>query len=280
MTIQEAIRKAYNEGKQDGILPLELRTLIMKNEGFSSQIDVFSHQNDSLKNENLFWEQVTRLKKGEPLEYIINEASFLHHRLFVDSRVLIPRGESEELIANLSEIISDYYEPRNYLVCADVGTGSGALAIALKELFPNWLITASDLSREALEVARINFTKEKMGISTLEGDALTPFIEKNMALDIIVSNPPYIRDLNDAQASVYNYEPKTALLLSEENNVYHKIFSNLQRVKKGSIFLAFEISPDLEEMLKEEIKIYAPHAEYRFVKDLNGLLRFLFVYVA
>jgi release factor glutamine methyltransferase len=277
-TIAEALKEAVTELKPYGIMALDLRLLIMKDEGLKDQIDVLTSKEKEMTNYPLFREQLERLKKDEPVEYIINQADFLGHSLYVDHRVLIPRTETEELVANLTEKIGDYYDPRNYLVCADIGTGSGAIAIALKDSFPNWLLQASDISSDALDVAKKNFAANGVGVDTYLGDALEPYIARKIALDVLVCNPPYIANKEDAQASVRDYEPAQALWLDKEHSVYEKIFRDYSRVKKGTLYMAFEISPDLVEWLKGLMARYLKDYEAEFVKDLNGLVRFLFVY--
>jgi release factor glutamine methyltransferase len=278
-SIGEALRQATSELKSYGILAPDLRLLVMHDEGLQEQIDVIINKDKPMKNYPLFLEQIERLKKDEPVEYIIHEADFLGRHLYVDERVLIPRSETEELVSHISEKIGDFYDPRNYLVCADIGTGSGAIALALKDAFPNWLLVASDISSDALAVAQKNFKDSGLAIDSYLGDALTPYIEHKLNLDILVSNPPYIRDPKDAQASVRNFEPAQALWLEEGNSVYDKVFRDYQKVKRGSLYMAFEISPDLEEWLKTLMSRYLKDYEAEFVKDLNGLTRFLFVYL-
>jgi release factor glutamine methyltransferase len=276
-SISEAIKKATAELKPYGILALDLRLLVMHDEGYKEQLDVLINKDKEMTHYALFEEQIERLKKDEPVEYIINQADFLGHHLYVDPSVLIPRSETEELVANLSEKIGDYYDPRNYLVCADIGTGSGAIAIALKEAFPNWLLCASDLSHAALEVAKKNFASNGTPVDVYEGDALEPFIASHLALDIIVSNPPYILSKEDAQSSVRNYEPATALWLDKQHSVYESIFRDYKAVKRGMLYMAFEISPDLVDYLTGLMKRYLSDYEFEFVADLNGLTRFLFI---
>jgi len=278
-SIGEALRQATSELKSYGILAPDLRLLVMHDEGLQEQIDVIINKDKPMKNYPLFLEQIERLKKDEPVEYIIHEADFLGRHLYVDERVLIPRSETEELVSHISEKIGDFYDPRNYLVCADIGTGSGAIALALKDAFPNWLLVASDISSDALAVAQKNFKDSGLAIDSYLGDALTPYIEHKLNLDILVSNPPYIRDPKDAQASVRNFEPAQALWLEEGNSVYEKVFRDYQKVKRGSLYMAFEISPDLEEWFKTLMSRYLKDYEAEFVKDLNGLTRFLFVYL-
>lgn len=278
-TVYQVYLKAMEEGKAFNVLSGDLRLLISYDMGWAEPIDTLFHKDDEMTAEPLFLEQFERLKKGEPVEYIINQARFLHHRLFVDERVLIPRMETEELIANISERILDYYDPRNWLVCADIGTGSGAIAIALKTIFPNWLLTASDISSDALEVAKKNIKEEGIHINTLLGDGLQPYIDANMNLDIIVSNPPYILNENEVQDSVKNYEPVSALYLDKAHSVYEDIFSKCHKVKKGSLLMCFEIGYDLKEYLTDLMSKYLDDYEFEFINDLNGLTRFLFVYL-
>jgi len=277
-TIAEAYKEAYAKGKPYGVLPVDLRLLLMHDENLSEQIDVIYDKDKVMTNYPLFCQQVDRLIADEPVEYIINEAEFLQHRLYVDSRVLIPRGETEELVAAISENIGDYFDARNYLVCADIGTGSGAISVALKEAFPNWLLLASDISQDALDVAKMNFEKYGVAARTYLGDALAPYIENKINLDILVCNPPYILNKEDAQASVRDFEPASALWMDKGHSVYESIFRDYKKVKKGALYMAFEISPDLVDYLTELMAKYLEDYEFHFADDLNKMKRFLFVY--
>ena len=276
--VEEIYRLALEKGKPLGVMSNDIRLLLAYELNLPSPADVYLHFNDEIPADSRFDERFARILQGEPLEYVINEAKFLKHRLYVDRRVLIPRGETEELIALISERIYDYYDPRNYLVVADIGTGSGCIAIALKSLAKNWLITASDISEDALEVARKNIADSGMNISTLQGRSLEPFIKANMNLDIIVSNPPYIKNKEEAQESVRLYEPASALWLEEGASVYEDIFRDYKKVKKGSLLMCFEIGYDLKDYLTSLMEKYLEKYEYEFIEDLNGLTRFLFVF--
>lgn len=278
-SINEALKEAYEYGKEKGVQSIDLRLLVMKDEGFSEQIDVILNKDKPMKNYELFKNQYHLLiDEDMPVEYIIGEADFLGQKLYVDKNVLIPRGETEEMIAMLSEKINKYYDPRMYLVCGDVGTGSGCIPLALKSYFPNWLLVASDISDKALAVAKRNFHENGINVQTMLGDALTPYIENKVNLDIIISNPPYILNKEDAQNSVRRYEPSSALWLDKNHSVYESILRDYKKVKKGDILMVFEISPDLEDYLADLINKYMDNPEYSFEKDLNGFTRFLFVY--
>lgn len=276
-TIAEALKEAYDRGKDYDVMPVDLRLLIMHNEGFKEQIDVVFNKEKEMKQYRLFEKQVDRLIAGEPVEYILMRADFLGHSLKVNEDVLIPRGETEELVSLISERIADFYDPRNYLVVGDVGTGSGCIPIALKQFFPNWLFVASDISPKALKVAKENFADYGLHATVLEGDALEPYFTNGINLDIIVSNPPYIRDKEKAQASVRDYEPGDALWLDEKHSVYEAIFRDCHKVKRGPMVMFFEISPDLYEWLKTLMEKYLNDYSFEFVKDLNGFVRFLIV---
>lgn len=276
--IYEAYLNAMNQGKEHGVSSQDIRVLIAHEMGYAEPIDTLFHKDDEFTKIQEFERDFAKLIQGMPVEYVINEATFLHTKLYVDQRVLIPRMETQELIANLSEKVVDYYDPRNYLVVADIGTGSGAILCALRSLFPNWLLVGSDVSKDALEVARKNIKDYNVNATLLEGKSLQPYIDAKMNLDIIISNPPYILNKEEVQDSVKDYEPEGALYLTPENNVYEDIFKNYKKVKKGSLLVAFEIGYDLEDMLTKMMKEYLEDYEYEFIKDLNGLTRFLFVF--
>ena len=276
--IYDVYLDAMNKGKEKGVLSGDIRTLIAYDMGFSAPIDTLLHKDEEMREIEKFNAQFARLLNNEPVEYIINEATFLQHKLYVDPRVLIPRMETQELVANLSEKVLDYYDPRNYLVVADIGTGSGAIALALKAMFPNWIVLASDLSPDALEVAKKNFDTYGERVTVLEGRSLEPFIEAKTNLDIIVSNPPYILNKEEVQESVKAFEPESALYLDTNASVYEDIFRDYQKVKKGSLLMAFEIGYDLKDYLTQLMAKYLRDYEFEFVDDLNGLPRFLFVF--
>lgn len=277
--VRDVYYASINEGKPCGVFSSDVRSLLAEELGLPSASEVMLHLDDEIPADSPFFERFQRVLKGEPVEYVLHKARFLQLSLYVDERVLIPRGETEELVANISELIYDYFDPRNYLVVADIGTGSGCIALALKLLGKNWLITASDISEDALEVAKKNFADQGYSINTLVGRSLEPYIEANMNLDIIVSNPPYIRNKDEVQESVRLYEPASALYLEEDASVYEDIFRDCYKVKKGGLLMCFEIGYDLQDYLTDLMKKYLKDYEYKFINDLNGLTRFLFVYL-
>jgi release factor glutamine methyltransferase len=277
--IFEVYNQAVHQGKDQGVLSADIRLLIAHDEGFAEPIDTLYHKDDEMAHIDLFNSQFAELLKGKPVEYILHEARFLNHKIYVDENVLIPRMETEELIADLSERIYDYYDPRNYLVVADVGTGSGAIALSLKSIFPNWILLASDISEGALNVARNNFKAAGLSITSYQGPSLQPYIDRKTNLDIIVCNPPYITNADATQESVKNYEPASALWLDKKHSVYEEIFRDYKQVKKGTLLMCFEIGYDLKPYLTDLMAKYLEDYEFEFINDLNGQLRFLFVFL-
>ena len=269
MTVFEAYNQALAKGKDHGVLSADVRLLIAHEMGYPEPIDTLFHRDDEFTAISQFELDFPRLLKGEPVEYIIQECKFLDHKLYVDERVLIPRMETQELVATITEEIDDYYDPRNFLVVADIGTGSGCIAVALKSIFKNWLVSASDASAKALEVAKKNFASYAPSIHAYLGKGLEPYIEANMALDIIVSNPPYILNKEEVQDSVKNYEPASALYLNKEDSVYEAIFRDYKKVKKGSLLMCFEIGYDLKDYLVGLMEKYLTDYEYEFKEDLK-----------
>ncbi len=222
---------------------------------------------------------VERLLNNEPLQYILGYQQFYGYKIKVDPSVLIPRYETEELVANVLAD-SDYYFPNNESIdIADVGTGSGAIALALKLEEPKFKMSATDISEEALKLAEENARDYGVEINFYQGDMLQPLIDRGIKLDILVSNPPYIPKHQEVQKSVDEYEPHVALFGGEDGLFfYHKIFENAYKVLKEKSFMAFEIGYDEKDNLVELVKHYFPNDQYNVLKDINGKDRMLFVY--
>ena len=220
---------------------------------------------------------VKRMMQGEPLNYVLGYSYFYGYRLKVDSAVLIPRFETEELVGKVLAYYDEYFMGEEIEV-ADVGTGSGAIAIALKKEENNLNVYASDISQEALKVARQNASNNKAQITFLEGSMLKPLIEKGIKLDILVSNPPYIRLDEVIEHSVKDYEPNVALFGGEDGlKFYRMIFEDASKVLKEKSLMFFEMGYDQKENLTKLAKAYFPDAEVKVFKDINNKDRMLMV---
>ena len=200
-----------------------------------------------------------------PAQYIIGNSDFYGLTLKVDERVLIPRPETEELV---ELILSE--NPEKSLSVLDIGTGSGAIALALANSRPDWQITASDISKEALALAAENAQSCGLNLAFLQSDC---FEEISGRFDIIVSNPPYISetDKDEVGLNVLTSEPHMALFAEEDGYaVYRKIAEQAgdYLTEKGKIYL--EIGYKQGDGVRELLKKSFPQKRIRVLKDQFG----------
>ena len=181
---------------------------------------------------------VKRRADHEPLQYIIGYTDFMNARIWVNEDVLIPRIETEQLV----EIILDDQQTDQELSVLDIGTGSGCIPVALKMERPNWDVFGIDISEGALHKARENAEQNDTDISFSKGDILNPAsITVQDYLDLIVSNPPYVKpDEKDIlERQVRDYEPAEALFFDDLKTMYSSIieFASQKLTKNGSLYL-------------------------------------------
>ena len=221
---------------------------------------------------------IRRMEQGEPLGHVLGFEWFYGYRFKVNPDVLIPRPETEELVANILAGYDECFDGQEVEVI-DVGTGSGAIAIALRKEEAHLQVTASDISEQAVAVARKNAADNAADVTFLTGDMLEPFIEAGIRCDILVSNPPYIPVHEQMEHSVVDFEPHVALFGGEDGlKFYREIFANAHRVIKEKAILAFEMGYDQGERLRALAKEHFPDARVEIIKDLSGKNRMLFVY--
>lgn len=226
-----------------------------------------------------FQEGMQRYMDGEPIQYIKGKETFFSRDFTVNENVLIPRYETEELVENILYKIDDYFEDYKSIDLCDVGTGSGAIAISLALEESKLHVVATDISEEALVVARKNAEDLGANIEFYQGDMLEPLIDRNIKVDIFVSNPPYIPNEQEIESVVKDNEPHVALFGGSDGlYFYRKIFSRAKEVIKERALLAFEMGFDQRELMEEAVEQYFPHIPYEIMKDMNGKDRMLFIY--
>lgn len=208
--------------------------------------------------EQPLFEALSELKLEKPLQYILGTAHFMDLELQVNENVLIPRPETEELVQWIlldteqsGRVIERSRNDRS-LQILDIGTGSGCIAIALAKHLPNVKVFALDVSEGALNMARKNAVSNGVDITFLHEDILNTELE--LDFDVIVSNPPYVRELekNEIQKNVKDFEPDTALFVPDEDSLlfYRAIidFAENHLSEKGKLY--FEINQYLGEETK------------------------------
>ncbi len=225
-----------------------------------------------------FEKGMERILKHEPVQHVIGYSWFYGYKFIVNPDVLIPRPETEELVAYILSRIDERYKNFNLTVC-DVGTGSGALAVALKKEESKLMMYASDISEKAVEVAKENASLNDADIEFIIGDMLQPLIDLNLKLDVLVCNPPYIPSEEVLEDFVIDHEPHLALFGGKDGLMYYQeIFKNCRKVLKDYSFMAFEIGYNQKESLITLLDEYLPDCKYEFIKDINSKNRMLFVY--
>ena len=217
------------------------------------------------EDEEKYFQYINKLKNGIPLQYITNNQEFMKLNFFVDENVLIPRADTEILV---EEVISLANDDKNKIL--DVCTGSGAIAVSLAKYIKNSNVMALDISKEALKIAEKNAFNNNVNIKFIESD-LFNYLEEN-DFDIIVSNPPYIREnvINELSIEV-KHEPKIALDGGKDGlDFYRKLSSESYKYLKEDGYLCLEIGYDQKN---EVIGILKNEKKYKNIyskKDLFG----------
>lgn len=215
-----------------------------------------------------FQKALKRLKDNEPIQYILGDTEFYGLKFQVNKDVLIPRPETEELV----DLIIKHVNKEQQRSILDIGTGSGCIAISLAKHLPNANVYALDVSSSALNVARKNADLNDVSIQFLENDILNGFnIQSD--LDIIVSNPPYVRHIEkeEMKANVLDYEPHLALFVENENPLefYKAITEFASHNLNDNGLLFFEIN----EYLGNEMVTLLMDSGFKtvnLIKDLSG----------
>lgn len=229
----------------------------------------------SKEEEQPLFEALADLRLERPIQYIIGKAHFMDMDFMVNENVLIPRPETEELVR---WVITDCtIDKGSDLKILDVGTGSGCIAIALAKNLPHSDIYALDISKEALDTAKYNAKANKVEVEFFEADILDNCRFKEN-IDIIVSNPPYIRNLEkyEINKNVKAYEPGRALFVPDDDPlIFYKAIVDfaIDNLKKGG-FLYLEINQYLGNETKQLLKNHN-FMDIELRKDIFGNERML-----
>lgn len=211
-----------------------------------------------------------------PIAYIIGHKEFYGRQFIVNKNVLIPRPETEAIIDITKNICTDNFKP----IIWEIGTGSGCISITLSLEIPESNIIASDISPQALQIARNNdiiLKGKQENIVWLEGDLLSPFKTQNAKPDIIIANLPYLNQSRYQDKSIL-YEPNIALY-SPNDGLGHYI-RLLQEVKSMLVLyptIILEINPEQASPLENYIKSLIPQSKIKLYKDLQGLDRHILI---
>ena len=227
---------------------------------------IFTLQQEATEEEKQFVEEIyKKLAAHIPAQYIIGHAEFFGIQLKVDERVLIPRPETEEIV---DLILTE--NPEKNLKVLDIGTGSGAIALALAKNRPDWSVTAADISEDALELATENAKRQNLDLTFIRTDC---FSEISSKYDIIVSNPPYISRADEVEVglNVLHSEPHLALFADEDGlAIYRRIAEDSKDYLNdgGKIYLeiGYKQGQSVPALFMENL----PEKRVRTLKDQFG----------
>ena len=256
-------------------LPTDSARFLLLGLSHLDQTQLLIHYRDSLPTSiwQAYQQGIARVVAGEPVQYVLGKAPFYGLDLQVDPAVLIPRVETQELV---DWILTDYAAADTPLRVLDIGTGSGAIALALKHERPSWQVTASDVSSAALAVAKRNAEQLALDVNFVQSDLLQSIAAE--PFDVIVSNPPYIatneKDVMDA--SVIDYEPQTALFAAHDGLALYEqlaatVAPHLTAVGRLYLEFGYHQGPAVQHLFQQAM----PTATVTLRQDMAGHDRML-----
>ena len=239
-------------------------------------LELLNHLQEEVSNEKieLLKKEIKALEENKPLQYVLGYVNFYGNKFVVDERVLIPRFETEELVENTIKYIKKLFtEPVDII---DLGCGSGVIGITLEKKVSTKTVDLIDISKEALEVAKINCEKLNSKCNLIQSDMFEN-VEKKY--DVIISNPPYIKENEIIEDIVKENEPHLALYAGKDGlDCYKKILETVNEYKKEKCIIAFEIGYQQAEDIKRLVDKYIPKAQVIIKKDLSDKDRMAFIF--
>lgn len=218
---------------------------------------------------------VERCAAGEPLAYILGRRAFYDRDFAVSPAVLIPRPETELLL----EIALDFARSKNDVRVVDVGTGSGALAVTFAANRPQAIVYATDISPDALEIARRNAQTYDAQVQFFQGDLLTPLIENDLRADLIMANLPYIAHDELPTLAVSRYEPLLALDGGPDGlDLVRRLLEQAPAVWNPGGLMLLEIGADQGQAARQLAQKAFPESSVAIMKDFAGLDRIVCLY--
>ena len=239
-------------------------------------LELLNHLNDlvPIDKVDLYKKEVIALEEGKPLQYVLGYVNFYGNKFYIDERCLIPRFETEELVENTINYINKYFtEPVDII---DLGTGSGIIGLTLEKKVSTNSVDLIDISKEALEVTKINKDNLNSKSNLIESD----FFENiNKKYDVIISNPPYIKDDEEIEDIVKNNEPHLALYAGKEGlDCYESILKDISNYMKERCLIAFEIGYTQSKDIINLVNKYLDNVRIEVKKDLSDKDRMLFIF--
>ena len=268
MTIEEAIvyGKQYISSTETKILIAS----IMNHD--TLEIINYLHEELTKEQEEKFKDLVRARRENIPVQYITNSVNFYGLDLYVDENVLIPRFETEELVENAVKLLNERFNSPKVL---DLCCGSGAIGLAIKDKINNSVVSMSDISNKALEVAKKNKEKLNLDVEIIESDLFQNIQDK---YDCILSNPPYIKTNEEIEDIVKNNEPHLALYGGIDGlDYYERILKEIKNYLNPQFIIGFEIGETQKDDVINIANKYLDNIEIIALKDLSNRDRMIFI---
>jgi release factor glutamine methyltransferase len=271
---KEALKDSYHEGEISQII-----YLVFEHVKNFSKIDLVTRKDEvvSESEEKQLDDILSQLIKNKPIQYILGYSWFYGIKIIVNSAVLIPRQETEELV---DWIIKDEGKrPKDEIQILDICTGSGCIAIALKKNLPGARVSALDVSTEALAVAEINAAANHQNIQFIQADILQKELTgRKLSYDIIVSNPPYVleSEKKEMQKKELDYEPHLAMFVKHEDPLI--FYSHIADLAAGNLTAGGKLYFEINEKKGREVTellMDKGFSDVTIKHDLNGKHRII-----
>ncbi|MCQ4698898.1 peptide chain release factor N(5)-glutamine methyltransferase [Paeniclostridium sordellii] len=276
MTIREILIKYMEKLSSISDTPkLDTEILLQKALGDVDRLYIQLNLDKKLSNEELkcFNEMINDRLNGRPIAYIVKNREFMALDFYVEEGVLIPRPDTEPLVEEVIELSKGMKD----VTIVDIGTGSGAISVSLAKYIKNSYVYSLDISDKALSIGKKNAVNNEVDdkIEFIKSDVFTGIKDRNLKLDIIVSNPPYIKkeDIKTLHTQVKDYEPYIALEGGEDGlDFYRTITEESLKYLKSNGILAFEVGHD---QANDVCTIMENHGYKKIYtkKDLQGIDR-------
>ncbi len=264
MNILDNIKEAVSKLEKTSSSPQLDAEILMMHVLKTSREHIIAYPEQTLsKNEQEAYSKlISERKKSIPIAYLTGTKNFFGEEFIVTKNVLIPRPETETIIEYALQKIYENHLAKKEITIADLGTGSGAIALTMGKILNNAYVLASDISEEALKVVRKNLDAhpEIQNVNTLQSDLLTSYAKK--PIDVIIANLPYLsEEVYKATSKEVHHEPKLALTADDEGMFFYKeLFKQLNDHISKKLLLFLEIDPHQYDSLRKDILTLFPKA--------------------
>ena len=269
MTVEELLVFAKEHIHSD-LSKMILGELINKN-----PLELYNHLQDKVSDETteLYKKAILAVKEGKPIQYVLGNINFHGIKYYINENVLIPRFETEELVDETIKYIKELFtEPVEII---DLGCGSGVIGLTLEQKVSPKSVDLVDISEKALEVAKQNCEKLNSKANLIQSDMFEKISKK---YDVIISNPPYIRNDEEIEKIVKENEPHIALYGGEDGlDIYRKIIKDINNYTKDKCLICLEIGSEQAGSITDLFNTYMTNIKIIVKKDLSDRDRMIFV---